>query len=202
MGQMDQAAAQMIGWRALSASPQGVVDRVGWRRPGAASPKSSFLKCVREQFPALEKVAAPSSGGVAFRIVMAMKQHFAGETCAALLAAMTANMRPKIVIVVDPDIDVPSNAIGPVQVDWACAFRMQPARDMIVVDALPGGTLDSSVDRQTGSVVRIDATFPFGAEIRNAGARPVSRDICGPALAEKGHQYIVRRCAGSMSFRS
>jgi len=101
-------------------------------------------------------------------------------------------MRPKIVIVVDPDIDVHD----PVQVDWACAFRMQPARDMIVVDALPGGTLDPSVDRslpldkQTGSVVGIDATFPFGAEIRTAGARPVSRDICGPALAEKGHEYI------------
>ncbi|MEA2915970.1 MAG: hypothetical protein QOJ15_8051 [Bradyrhizobium sp.] len=68
---------------------------------------------------------------------------------------------------------------------------MQPARDMIVVDALPGGTLDPTVDRslpldrQTGSV-GIDATFPFGAEIRTAGARPVSRDICGPALAEKG----------------
>ena len=58
----------------------------------------------------------PSSGGVAFRIVMAMKQHFAGEARAALLAAMTANMRPKIVIVVDPDIDVPPNALGPVQV--------------------------------------------------------------------------------------
>src|SRR5260370_15891583 len=65
----------------------------------------------------------------------------------------------------------------------ACAFRIQPARDMIVVDALPGGTLDPSVDRslpldrQTGSVVGIDVTFPFGAEIRTAGARPVSRDI-------------------------
>jgi 4-hydroxy-3-polyprenylbenzoate decarboxylase/2,5-furandicarboxylate decarboxylase 1 len=73
---------------------------------------------------------------------------------------------------------------------------MQPARDMIVVDALPGGTLDPTtdrslpLDRQTGSVVGIDATFPFGAEIRTAGARPVSRDICGPALAEKGHEYI------------
>ena len=73
---------------------------------------------------------------------------------------------------------------------------MQPARDMIVVDALPGGTLDPTgrplaaarpADRLGGG---IDATFPFGAEIRTAGARPVSRDICGPALAEKGHEYI------------
>jgi 4-hydroxy-3-polyprenylbenzoate decarboxylase/2,5-furandicarboxylate decarboxylase 1 len=81
---------------------------------------------------------------------------------------------------------------------------MQPARDMIVVAALPGGTLDPTddralpLDRQTGSVVGIDATFPFGTEIRTAGDRPVSRDICGPALAEKGHEYVYRgrRCAG------
>ena len=78
--------------------------------------ESSFLESARQQFPTLSSVAVPSSGGVAFRIVMAMKQHFAGEARAALLAAMTANMRPKIVIVVDPDIDVPGNAIGPVQV--------------------------------------------------------------------------------------
>jgi 4-hydroxy-3-polyprenylbenzoate decarboxylase/2,5-furandicarboxylate decarboxylase 1 len=122
-----------------------------------------FSKLMREQFPTLSSVAVPSSGGVAFRIVTAMKPRYAGEARAALLAAMTANMRPKIVI---------------------------------VVDALPGSTLDPSVDRslpldrQTGSVVGIDATFPFGAEIRTAGARPVSRDICGPVLAEKGHEYI------------
>jgi hypothetical protein len=35
--------------------------------------KASFLKRMREQFPTLETVAVPSSGGVAFRIVMAMK---------------------------------------------------------------------------------------------------------------------------------
>jgi 2,5-furandicarboxylate decarboxylase 1 len=82
---------------------------------------------------------------------------------------------------------------------------------MIVVDALPGGTLDPTVDRslpldrQTGSVVGIDATFPFGAEIRTARAWPVSRDICGPALAEKGHEYIKVDDVpggGSVSFRS
>jgi 2,5-furandicarboxylate decarboxylase 1 len=110
---------------------------------------------------------------------------------------MATNLPPRIVIVVDPDID----EHDPVQVDWACAFRSR--RDMIVVDALPGGTLDPSVDRslpldrQTGSVVGIDATFPFGAEIRTVGARPVSRDICGPALAREGARvHRGRRRAG------
>ncbi len=45
-----------------------------------------------------------------------MKQHFAGEARAALLVAMATNLRPKIVVVVDPDIDVPGNATGLVQV--------------------------------------------------------------------------------------
>jgi 2,5-furandicarboxylate decarboxylase 1 len=78
--------------------------------------------------------------------------------------------------------------------DRATAFRMQPARDLVVVDGLPAVPLDPSADpavalvRRMASAVGIDATF--GAEIRTAGARPVSRDICGPALAEKGHEYI------------
>jgi 2,5-furandicarboxylate decarboxylase 1 len=69
---------------------------------------------------------------------------------------------------------------------------MQPARDMVVVDGRPAGPLDPSagpaaaLDRRMASAVGIDATFPFGAEIRTAGARPISRDICAPALAEKG----------------
>src|SRR5262245_53611079 len=104
--------------------------------------EASFLKRMREQFPTIEKVAIPSSGGVAFRIVLAMRPRYAGEARAALLAAMASNLRPKIVIAVDPDIDVHD----PVQVDWATAFRMQPARDLVVVDQLPAGTLDPSVD--------------------------------------------------------
>jgi hypothetical protein len=35
--------------------------------------EASFLERMREQFPTLSSVAVPSSGGVAFRIVMAMK---------------------------------------------------------------------------------------------------------------------------------
>jgi 3-polyprenyl-4-hydroxybenzoate decarboxylase len=68
---------------------------------------------MREQFPTLERVAVPSSGGVAFRIVMAMNQHFAGEARAALLAAMTANMRPKIVIGSIPTSTCHPTPLGP-----------------------------------------------------------------------------------------
>jgi 4-hydroxy-3-polyprenylbenzoate decarboxylase/2,5-furandicarboxylate decarboxylase 1 len=150
---------------------------------------ASFLAMMRQQFPTIEKIAVPSSGGVSFRIVMAMRPRYAGEARSALLAAIASNLRPKIVIVVDPDIDVHSSD----QVEWATAFRTQPARDVIVVDGLPGGPLDPSVDhalptaRQTGSAIGIDATYPFGVEIRKAGD---SAKACGPALAEHGREYI------------
>lgn len=120
---------------------------------------------------------------------MAMRPRYAGEARSALLAAIASNLRPKIVIVVDPDIDVHS----PDQVEWATAFRTQPARDVIVVDGLPGGPLDPSADsslppaRQTGSAIGIDATYPFGIEIRKATD---SAKVCGPALSEHGREYI------------
>jgi 2,5-furandicarboxylate decarboxylase 1 len=64
--------------------------------------EASFLAMMRQQFPTVERVAIPSSGGVSFRIVMAMRPRYAGEARSALLAAIASNLRPKIVIVVDP----------------------------------------------------------------------------------------------------
>ena len=103
--------------------------------------EASFLAMMRRQFPTIEKVAIPSSGGVSFRIVMAMKQRFAGEARSAMLAAIASNLRPKTVIVVDPDIDVHRL---PTRSNGRLAFRMQPARDIILVEGLPSGPLDPS----------------------------------------------------------
>jgi 4-hydroxy-3-polyprenylbenzoate decarboxylase/2,5-furandicarboxylate decarboxylase 1 len=150
--------------------------------------EASFLAQMQRQFPTIEKVAIPSSGGVASRVVFSIKQRFAGEARTALLAAMTSNIRPKVVIAVDPDIDVHD----PVQVDWAMSFRMQPARDLVVVDAMPAGTLDPSTDhtqpqsRRFGSVVGIDAAFPYGSILRTPGPK----SVCSPALSEHGHEYF------------
>jgi 4-hydroxy-3-polyprenylbenzoate decarboxylase/2,5-furandicarboxylate decarboxylase 1 len=151
--------------------------------------EASFLTMMRQQFPTVEKVAIPSSGGVSFRIVMAMTPRFAGEARSALIAAIGSTIRPKLVIVVDPDIDVHDSA----QVEWATSFRVQPARDVVVVDGLPAGPLDPSADdrvpadRRTGSALGIDATFPYGTVVVRAGEGPA---VCGPALAEHGGEYI------------
>jgi 3-polyprenyl-4-hydroxybenzoate decarboxylase len=96
-----------------------------------------------------------------------------------------------LVVVVDPDIDVRN----PDQVEWAIAFRSQPARDVIIVDDLPGGTLDPSIDgsiplaRRVGSAMGVDATFPFGADEQKAPDVPAGA-VCGPAVAEHGHEFF------------
>jgi 2,5-furandicarboxylate decarboxylase 1 len=147
---------------------------------------------MRQQFPTIERVAIPSSGGVSFYIVMAMKQRFAGEARSALLAAIASNLRPKKVIVVDPDIDVHRSD----QVEWATAFRMQPARDAIIVDGIPGGPLDPSIPNsiglysRTSSAIGIDATFPFGTVIKSAAGVSAAGNVCGPAVAEHGHEFV------------
>lgn len=148
--------------------------------------EASFTQMMRQQFPTVERVAIPPSGGVFFRVVIAMRPRYAGEARSAILAAMGSNMRPKTVIVVDPDIDVHDSG----EVEWALAFRTQPARDAIIVDNLPGGALDPTADeslppdQRTGSALGIDATYPYGTVIKEVG------EICGPAKAEHGKEFV------------
>ncbi|MFN3004520.1 UbiD family decarboxylase [Mycolicibacterium wolinskyi] len=148
--------------------------------------EASFLDSMRKTFPTIERVAIPPSGGVNFRVVMAMRPRFAGEARNAILTAMGSNVRPKTVIVVDPDIDVQNSG----EVEWALAFRTQPARDVIIVDDLPGGPLDPTLDdtlppdRRTGSALGIDATYPYGTAVKVAG------EACGPAQAEHGREFV------------
>lgn len=153
--------------------------------------EASYFAMLKAQHPTLTGVALPASGGVAFYIVMAMKQRYAGEARHAILTAIASSQRPKLVVVVDPDIDIRN----PGQVEWAIAFRTQPARDVIIVDDLPGGTLDPSIDgsiplnRRLGSAMGIDATFPFGADEQKAADVPAGA-ACGPAVAEHGHEFF------------
>ncbi|MEU0496248.1 UbiD family decarboxylase [Mycobacterium sp. NPDC006124] len=148
--------------------------------------EASFLRSMQQTFPTIERVAIPPSGGVNFRVVMAMRPRFAGEARNAILAAMGSNVRPKTVIVVDPDVDVQNSG----EVEWALAFRSQPARDVIIVDHLPGGPLDPTLDeslppdRRTGSALGIDATYPYGTVVKVAG------DACGPSVAEHGREFV------------
>ena len=153
--------------------------------------EASIFSMVKSQHPTVAKVAVPASGGVAFYVVISMTQRYAGEARQAILSTIANNLRPKWVVVVDPDIDVRN----PDQVEWAIAFRTQPARDVIIVEQVPGGTLDPTLDgsipqvKRVGSAMGIDATFPFGANEQKAADVPAG-EACGPAVAEHGHEFF------------
>jgi 2,5-furandicarboxylate decarboxylase 1 len=146
--------------------------------------EASFFQMMKKSFPTLHSVSIPPSGGVSFSIVMSLAQRYAGEARHAILAAMSTNLRPKIVTVVDPDINVQSSA----EVEWAVAFRVQPRRDVIIVDDLPAGPLDPSVDdsvpleARTGSAIGIDATRPFGQEFQKVADVPGWQEYDFPEL--------------------
>lgn len=136
--------------------------------------EASFTRALREQFPTITDVAVRPSGGVQLFVVIAMKQRYAGEARHAILAAMSSDIRPKWVIVVDPDIDVHNSA----EVEWAMSYRTVPGRDVIIVKDVPSAPLDpsSTNEQQTNArlndTVGVDATIPFGVAYANVADVP------------------------------
>ena len=106
--------------------------------------------------------ATASSGGM-FNLRVALRQRVPGEARNAIAACFGALVNVKNVFVVDPDVDIFSDA----QMDWALATRFQPDRDLVVAEGLRTLPLDPSLaGRRTGAKAGFDLTWPFGG---NAG---------------------------------
>ncbi len=150
--------------------------------------EASFLRQLKRQFPTIADVSVRASAGVSFYVVISMQPRFAGEARQVILAAMASNIRPKWTIVVEPDIDVHSSS----EVEWAMAFRTQPAKDVIVVGDIPSGPSDPSIDDpkiarplRTASCIGIDATRPFGKPFSEVADVPGWEDFEMPELDER-----------------
>lgn len=102
-----------------------------------------------------------------FGVVIQMEPRFAGEAKAVGLAALTTPvLHPKVVIVVDPDV----NIFDYWEILWAINTRTNPAKDFSIVDGVrihpmdPTGTElappGSERWQRIGSKVVIDATKP------------------------------------------
>jgi 4-hydroxy-3-polyprenylbenzoate decarboxylase/2,5-furandicarboxylate decarboxylase 1 len=146
--------------------------------------EASFLRSLKHQFPTIKQVSVRASAGVSFYVVISMEPRFAGEARQVILNAMSSNIRPKWTVIVEPDIDVHSST----EVEWALAFRVQPARDTIIVDNVPAGPSDPSVDltrdrtMRIASQIGIDATRPFGETFYDVADVPGWEDYDVPEL--------------------
>lgn len=150
--------------------------------------EASMFRALKAQFPTIRDISVRASAGVSFYVVIAMETRFAGEARQVILATMSTNIRPKWVIVVDPDINVHSSS----EVEWAMAFRTQPQRDTIIVDNIPAGPSDPSIDDpkidrplRTNSAIGIDATRPFGKPFSTVADVPAWRDFDFPELRRR-----------------
>jgi 2,5-furandicarboxylate decarboxylase 1 len=114
---------------------------------------------LRQICPTIRDVCITDAGG-GYHAVVSIRPTFVTQARDVMLAALTTErLRPKLVIVVDEDID----PRDPMQVEWAMAFRFQADRDAVIIPRTLGQTLDPSTPGlNVGSVLAIDATQPYG----------------------------------------
>jgi UbiD family decarboxylase len=100
--------------------------------------------------------APPSTGGVA-HLRIALRQRAPGDARNAIAAAFGSLAEVKHVFVVDPDVDVFSDA----QLEWALATRFQADRDLVVAGGMRTVPLDPSLrGARTGAKAGFDLTWP------------------------------------------
>ena len=125
-----------------------------------------FIPLLQQQFPEIVDFWLPPEG-CSYRIaVVSMKKAYAGHAKRVLLGVwsyLRQFMYVKWVIVVDDDID----ARDWKDVMWAVSTRMDPARDITVIENTPIDYLDfASPDSGLGSKIGLDATNKLPPETK------------------------------------
>ena len=135
-----------------------------------------FVPLIRQQFPEIVDFWLPPEG-CSYRIaVVSMKKAFPGHAKRVMMAVwsyLRQFMYTKWVIVVDDDI----NARDWKDVMWAISTRMDPARDITLIENTPIDYLDfASPESGLGSKVGLDATNKLPPETRREWGRKIRMD--------------------------
>ena len=132
-----------------------------------------FVPLLRQQFPEIVDFWLPPEG-CSYRIaVVSMKKAYPGHAKRVMLAVwsyLRQFMYTKWVIVVDDDI----NARDWKDVMWAISTRMDPARDITIIENTPIDYLDfASPESGLGSKVGLDATNKMSPETHREWGRKI-----------------------------
>ncbi|OFW97153.1 MAG: hypothetical protein A3D94_23075 [Alphaproteobacteria bacterium RIFCSPHIGHO2_12_FULL_66_14] len=135
-----------------------------------------FIPLFQQQFPEIVDFWLPPEG-CSYRIaVVSMKKAYAGHAKRVMMGVwsyLRQFMYTKWVIVVDADID----ARDWKQVMWALSTRMDPARDITVIENTPIDYLDfASPVSGLGSKIGLDATNKFPGETNREWGRQIKMD--------------------------
>ena len=132
-----------------------------------------FVPLIRQQFPEIVDFWLPPEG-CSYRIaVVAIRKAYPGHAKRVMMAVwsyLRQFLYTKIVIVVDDDID----ARDWTDVMWAIATRMDPARDITVVERTPIDYLDfASPEAGLGGKIGLDATTKMPPETNRPWGRRI-----------------------------
>jgi 4-hydroxy-3-polyprenylbenzoate decarboxylase len=135
-----------------------------------------FIPLFQQQFPEIVDFWLPPEG-CSYRIaVVSMKKAYAGHAKRVMMGVwsyLRQFMYTKWVIVVDADID----ARNWKDVMWAVSTRMDPARDVTVIENTPIDYLDfASPVSGLGSKIGLDATTKFPGETNREWGRQIRMD--------------------------
>jgi 4-hydroxy-3-polyprenylbenzoate decarboxylase len=135
-----------------------------------------FIPLIRQQFPEIVDFWLPPEG-CSYRIaVVSMKKAYAGHAKRVMMGVwsyLRQFMYTKWVIVVDDDID----ARDWKDVMWAISTRMDPARDVTIVENTPIDYLDfASPESGLGSKIGLDATNKWPPETKREWGEKLGMD--------------------------
>lgn len=135
-----------------------------------------FIPLLQQQYPEITDFWLPPEG-CSYRIaVISMKKAFAGHAKRVMMGAwsfLRQFMYTKWIIVVDDDID----ARDWKDVMWAVSTRMDPARDITIIENTPIDYLDfASPESGVGSKIGLDATNKVGNETHREWGSKIRMD--------------------------
>jgi 4-hydroxy-3-polyprenylbenzoate decarboxylase len=141
-----------------------------------------FVPILQKQFPEIVDFYLPPEGCSYRMAVISMKKQYAGHAKRVMLGTwsfLRQFMYTKFVIVVDDDVDVRNWQ----DVIWAMTTRMDPARDLTILENTPIDYLDfASPVSGLGSKVGFDATNKWPGETSREWGRPI---VMSPEVIKK-----------------
>jgi 4-hydroxy-3-polyprenylbenzoate decarboxylase len=141
-----------------------------------------FVPILQKQFPEIVDFYLPPEGCSYRMAVISMKKQYVGHAKRVMLGTwsyLRQFMYTKFVIVVDDDVNVRNWQ----DVIWAITTRMDPARDLTILENTPIDYLDfASPVSGLGSKVGFDATNKWPGETTREWGKPISMT---PAIIKK-----------------
>jgi UbiD family decarboxylase len=152
----------------------------------------ALFKQMKTQFPEIDAVNSMYTHG--YCTIISSKMRFGGfakTLGCGLLATPHGITYPKLIIVVDDDVD-PFNLQ---QVIWALTVRFRPERDLVIIPNAPGSTLDPAhLVRGLATKVIIDATRPVFPDLPLADASIVE----APPESAVWMEEILKKMKGGL----